>query len=158
MKPMEKTSPLAPTFLATKGVPKWRWYLLRAFYLFVFLAFGIQIWKTILTTTEVWDPLHGIAYSFWAAFALLMGFGIRYPLRMLPLVLLQLTYKSIWLLFVYVPLKSSGNLTDGALELFQANSIGIVLDIIVIPWGYVYRNYLKTLAGSREQVSSNSRH
>ena len=137
MKTMEKAS--SPSFFEIKGVPKWRWYLLKAFYLFVFLAFGIQIWSTIIGTSEVWDPLHGLA------FALLMGLGVRYPLRMLPLVLLQLSYKTVWLLFVFVPLQSGGNLTEGAVELFQANSIGITLDIIVIPWGYVYRNYFKTL-------------
>lgn len=145
MKTMDKASAPALTFFETKGVPKWRWYLLKAFYLFVFLAFGIQIWDTIITYTEVWDPLHGIAFSFWAAFAALMGLGIRYPLKMLPLVFLQLVYKSIWLLAVYLPLKSGGNLTAEAMELFQANSIGIALDIIVIPWGYLYRNYIKTI-------------
>lgn len=143
MNTMERAS--SPNFFEMRGVPKWRWYLLKAFYLFVFLAFGIQIWSTILTYTEVWDPMHGIAFSFWAAFAALMGLGIRYPLKMLPLVLLQLMYKSIWLLAVYLPLKSGGNLTDGAMELFRANSIGIILDIIVIPWGYLYRNSLKNL-------------
>ncbi|MEO0572102.1 MAG: hypothetical protein AAF039_10395 [Bacteroidota bacterium] len=145
MNTIEEPASSNPTFLEIKGVPKWRWYLLKAFYLFVFLAFGIQIWNTILTYSEVWDPMHGIAFSFWAAFAALMGFGIRYPLKMLPLVFLQLMYKTIWLLFVYLPLKSGGNLTGGAMELFQANSIGIALDIIVIPWGYLYRNYLKSL-------------
>ncbi len=145
MKSMEKTLGNTPTFFETKGIPKWRWYVLKAFYLFVFLAFGIQVWSTIIGTTEVWDPLHGIAFSFWAAFAALMGLGIRYPLRMLPLVLLQLSYKAIWLLFVYLPLKSSGNLTEVAMELFQANSIGVILDILVIPWGYVFRNFIKNL-------------
>jgi len=140
-----KTTSAVPTFLETKGVPKWRWYLLKAFYLFVFLAFGLQIWSTLINTTEVWDPLHGIAFSFWGAFAALMGFGIRYPLRMLPLILLQLSYKTIWLLFVYIPLKSSGNLTEVAMELFQANTIGVILDLLVIPWGYVYRKFIKTL-------------
>ena len=133
------------TFYETKGIPKWRWYLLKAFYLFVFLAFGIQIWSTLFTSSEPWDPLHGIAFSFWAAFALLMGLGIRYPLKMLPLILLQLSYKSIWLLLVYLPLREDGMLSDGAIELFQANSIGVVLDLLVIPWGYVLRNYLRPL-------------
>ena len=149
MKSMTNTLGHTPTFLETKGVPKWRWYLLKVFYLFVFLAFGFQIWSTLITTTEVWDPLHGIAFSFWAAFAALTGLGIRYPLKMLPLIILQLSYKTIWLIFVYVPLKSSGNLTEGAMELFQANTIGVVLDLLVIPWGYVYHKFIKNLFGLR---------
>ena len=136
---------LALSFTDRYGVPKWRWYLLKAFYTFVFLAFGYQIWSTIVQETQLWDPMEAIAYSFWAAYATLMGLGIRYPLKMLPLLLLQLFYKMVWLLIAYLPLKAAGSLDETAMELYRANGIGVLLDVLIIPWGYVYQTILKPL-------------
>jgi hypothetical protein len=58
---------------------------------------------------------------------------------MLPLLLLQLFYKSVWLLAVALPLWSAGQSTD----LTTPFVIGLVLDLIVIPWPYVLANYVK---------------
>lgn len=143
---LEQNEQLPQTFYNRKGVPKWRWYLMKSFYAFVFLAFGYQIWSTILTNTELWDPMEAVAFSFWAAYATLMGLGIRYPLKMLPLLLLQLFYKTVWLIIAYLPLKANGSLNDITLELYKANGIGIVLDILIIPWGYLYLHYMKPLS------------
>ena len=133
------------SFFDRYGVPKWRWYLMKAFYTFVFVAFGFQIWSTLATQTELWDPTEAVAYSFWAAYATLMGLGIRYPLKMLPLLLLQLFYKMVWLIIAYLPLKEAGALNETALELYKANGIGVILDILIIPWRYVYRTLLQPL-------------
>ncbi len=141
----EQSGVMPQSFYDRKGVPKWRWYLMKTFYAFVFLVFGYQMWSSIITETELLDPLEAVAYSFWAAYAALMGFGIRYPLKMIPLLLLQLFYKTLWLVIAYLPLKAAGSLNDTALELYNANGMGALLDIIVVPWGYVYRNYIKTL-------------
>jgi len=58
---------------------------------------------------------------------------------MLPLLLLQLLYKSIWLIAVYLPLRSAGQSTG----LTKAMVIGVVVDLIVIPWPYVVAHYVK---------------
>jgi hypothetical protein len=85
------------------------------------------------------DPLQAVAISFWAALSVLMGLGLRYPLKMLPLILLQLFYKSIWLIAVALPLSSAGASTN----LTKPFVIGVLLDIIVIPWPYVLANYMQ---------------
>jgi hypothetical protein len=58
---------------------------------------------------------------------------------MLPLLLLQLLYKAIWLIAVGFPLWSAGRPT----ELINVFIVGIVLDLVVIPWPYVLANYVK---------------
>jgi hypothetical protein len=58
---------------------------------------------------------------------------------MLPLLFVQLFYKTFWMFIVYFPLRAAGRSTD----LTQAFLITIVVDIIVIPWGYVFRHYIK---------------
>lgn len=116
-----------------------RLYLMRLLYLGNFVFLGLNVWPAILKHEKAWDPMHGVAFSFWAALSALSGLGLRYPLKMLPLLLLQLLYKSIWLIAVYLPLRSAGQTTD----LIKAMGIGVVVDLIVIPWPYVLENYVK---------------
>jgi hypothetical protein len=117
-----------------------RLYLLRALYLVVFVGLGFSVWPKIINPATAWDPLVGVAFSFWAAFAVLMGLGLRYPLKMLPLLFLQLFYKSVWLIAVALPLWSAGRPP----ELTNVFVIFVVLDLIVIPWPYVLATYVKT--------------
>lgn len=123
-------------------ISKFRRYLMQAFYLLVFIGLGLQAWREIINPNELIKPMDGIVWSFYAAFALLMGIGIRYPLKMLPLIFLQLIYKSIWLLGVYLPLKSAGQLDANANGFLKIMLTGVVLDIVVIPWFYVFENYV----------------
>ena len=117
-----------------------RLYLLRFAYLANFAGLGLSVWPAIINHTGAWDPVKGVAFSFWAALSVLSGLGIRYPLKMLPLLLLQLFYKSIWLIAVYLPLSSAGQLPAG---LTKAMVGGVVMDLIVIPWPYVVAGYVK---------------
>ncbi len=127
----------------SEEVSIFRLYLMRLLYVGNFVFLGLDVWpeliKHTLHNTAAWDPVRGVAFSFWAALSALSVFGIRYPLKMLPLLLLQLVYKSIWLIAVYLPLRSAGQST----ELTKVMVIGVVVDLIVIPWPYVLATYVK---------------
>ena len=71
-----------------------RLYLMRLVYLLNFVLLGLDVWPGLINHVGAWDPVKGVAFSFWAALSVLSGLGLRYPLRMLPLLLLQLVYKS----------------------------------------------------------------
>lgn len=58
---------------------------------------------------------------------------------MLPLLFVQLLYKSIWMLAVALPLWS----TYRSIDYTQDMLIGIVLDVVAIPWPYVWAVYVK---------------
>jgi hypothetical protein len=120
-------------------ISTFRLYLMRLLYLLNFVLLGLDVWPAIISHKGVWDPLHGVAFSFWAALSALSGLGLRYPLRMLPLLFLQLFYKAVWLLAVALPIWSVVRSTD----LTHAMLIGVVVDIVGIPWPYVLANYLK---------------
>jgi hypothetical protein len=127
----------------SEEVSKFRLYLMRSLYLLNFVLLGMQVWPGLINHGKPWDPMHGIAVSFWAALSALSGLGIRYPLKMLPLLLMQFFYKSVWLLAVGLPLRSAGQLDTVAAELFSVCAIGLGVDLIVIPWPYVLANYVK---------------
>jgi len=116
-----------------------RLYLMRLLYLGNFVFLGLNVWPGIINHVGAWDPLHGVAFSFWAALSALSGLGLRYPLGMLPLLLLQLFYKSVWLIAVALPLWSAGRSTN----LTKTFVIGAIADLIVIPWPYVLANYVR---------------
>ncbi len=78
-----------------------------------------------------------------AAIAVLAVLGIRYPLRMLPLLLFEVLWKSIWLIAIALPLWSAHQLDADTMETVKACVMGIVLVPIVIPWPYVLAQYVK---------------
>ena len=121
-----------------------RVYLMRSLYLLNFVWLGLSVWPTIIHPAKPFAPLDGVAFSFWAALSTLCGLGLRYPLRMLPLLLLQLLYKSVWLLAVAIPLSSAGPLDSTATDLTKTFVGGVIADLLVIPWGYVFANYVRT--------------
>jgi len=122
-----------------ESVSTLRLYIMRVMYLFNFVLLGSDVWPELIRHEGPWDPVRGVAYSLWATLSLLSGLGLRYPLQMLPLLLFQLVYKSIWLVAVGIPLQSAGQAT----EMTTVFLVGVGLDLIVIPWPYVYAHYLK---------------
>ena len=62
---------------------------------------------------------------------------------MLPLLLFEFAWKTIWLLAFGLSQWSSGRLPATFAEDFTAIAAGVILMPIVIPWGHVYRLYVK---------------
>src|ERR687883_677658 len=143
-------------------VSTFRLYLLRAMY--VFMALGLAIFKLgpAILHPENLAPADGVVLSVLGAFALLAVVGIRYPLKMLPLLFFEFVWKSIWVLAFGLPLSLSGgldpNVSFGGTETLINCLLGIVLVPIVTPWGYVFKQYLKA-PGDRwggKQVTSST--
>jgi hypothetical protein len=120
-----------------------RLYVMRVLYLLLVVMLGSDVWPVLIHPHKPLGPLDGVAYSFWAALSTLGLLGIRYPLKMLPILLLQFLYKAVWLLFVGLPLRSNGHFPPEASGLAFAMITGLVLDLLVIPWPYVVDNYLR---------------
>ena len=126
-------------------VSTFRLYLLRATYLLVFVGLGITIWPGIIHHAIVGDPTPLVASSLLGAVCVLAALGIRYPLQMLPLLLFELLWKSIWLIAVALPLWSAHQIDANTWETVKACLLGWVIFPIVIPWPYVLANYVKKL-------------
>jgi hypothetical protein len=128
-------------------VSTFRLYLLRAMYLFI--AVGLAIFKLgpAILHPENLSPQDSVVISLLGAFALLAVVGIRYPLKMLPLLFFEFVWKVIWVLAFGLPLLLSGqldpNVSFGGTETLINCLVGIVLVPLVTPWGYVLKHYLK---------------
>jgi hypothetical protein len=127
-------------------VPTLRVYLLRAMYLFTVVGLAIEKLPALLHPANL-SPGDSVVLSVLGATALLAVLGIRYPIKMLPLLFFEFVWKSIWILVFGLPRLLSGgldpNISFGGTETLVACLVGVVLVPLVMPWGYVLRHYLK---------------
>jgi hypothetical protein len=128
-------------------VSTFRLYLLRALY--AFIALGLAIFKLApaILHPENLSPQDSVVISFLGAFALLAVLGIRYPIKMLPLLFFEFTWKTIWVVAFGLPLLLSGgldpNVSFGGTETLTNCLLGVVLVPLVTPWGYVFKHYVR---------------
>lgn len=138
-------------YLPIKPVPTWRQHVLRLVYFLGFIGLAKDNWSTVLFPDDTLAPLTGVAISFYAAFSLLCLLGIRFPLKFLPLLLIQFLYKAAWLVSTYLPAYQANLVNDQLNSWFWVMAPGIMIDVLVIPWGFVYREYIKHLFSSELQ-------
>jgi hypothetical protein len=124
-------------------VSTFRLYLLRVMYLLIVVGLGFTIWPLILDHPKDVELMRGVVRSLLGAVALLAVLGIRYPLKMLPLLLFELVWKSIWVLAFGLPLWVTHQMDPDTRETWNACLMGIVLVPLVMPWRYLLAQYLK---------------
>jgi hypothetical protein len=129
-------------------VSTFRLYLLRGLFLLIGLAMGSMIWPGLIHHTKPWTHMQGVANAMLGALTALSLVGVRYPLRMLPLMLFELLWKTIWVVAVGLPLYFANQLTGPNADTMRDCLPGLILCPLVIPWGYVFENYVKK-AGDR---------
>ncbi len=117
-------------------VSTFRLYLMRAAYVVNFALIGLGAWPALVSHAGPWDPVRGAAFSLYAALSTLSLLGIRYPLKMAPVLLLQLFYKVVWLIAVGIPTWPA--LRGASREMAAA----AIMDLVVIPWPFVFREYV----------------
>jgi hypothetical protein len=85
-----------------REIALWRIYLLRAGYLLIAVGMGMQKVPAFLHHRP-WELMHGVVNSMLLALVLLAVLGLRYPLKMLPILFWEIAWKATWLLAVALP-------------------------------------------------------
>lgn len=120
-----------------------RLYVLRATYLLIVVGVGTMIWPLLLDSPETAEHFRGVTWCLLSTVALLALLGLRYPLKMLPLLFFELIWKATWVVAIGLPLRSTGQLEGAFIETWFANVMGLVIFPLAIPWGYVVRKYIR---------------
>lgn len=121
-------------------VALWRINAIRFLFLLIALVMGSVVWRQLLFESADWDVMRGLAKSMLAALALLSLVGVRYPLEMLPLMLYETAWKTVWILAIALRAWMAGKWTPDIEALFF-DCIGIVIAYFIIPWRYVWARY-----------------
>jgi len=123
---------------AASNISLFRLYILRAAYLLLVVGLGAMIVPVILNHELT---SRGVIPSLLGAVWLLAFLGLRYPLQMLPLLMFELVWKAIWMIFFGLPQWFAGQYPPTFAEDMFNIAFGAVL-LLVIPWRYVWRHYV----------------
>ena len=128
-----------------------RWGWLKAMYIYTIVGaggfgLGIIVIPKVMLSIFGWpnqDPIvYGVTGSVYLSFALLSILGLRAPLKFVPVLLLQLSYKVVWFIGVIIPI-----LLAGKFPLYAILHVIIFASFII---GDLTRN--SPLLGARDEL------
>ncbi len=124
-------------------VSTFRLYLLRAAYLLIAAGLAFLIWPGVLNPPKDLEHMRGVVRSLLAGISIFAALGLRYPLRMLPVLLFELTWKSIWVVAFGWPRWQAGTMTAGMQQTWFDCLVTIPVFLVAIPWRYVWTHYVR---------------
>ena len=137
------TAAARPAGVPEPDVPVWRLYVLRGAYLLLVVGIGAMILPKVISHEPT---ARGVIPSLLLGVWLLAFLGLKLPLRMLPVLMFEFAWKAVWLIAFGLPQYFSGQLPETFAEDMFNIAFGVILMPLVIPWGYVWRNYVKAPA------------
>ena len=133
-----------------QGVPLINVYGMRLFFALMFVFVGKESWSKVITHQGHWEPMTAIVISVWAAYSTLSLLGIFHTLKMLPIMLFMVFYKTIWLVIVAYPLWVSNKLIGSDAEGLASVFIWVVIPLVLMPWSYVFKTYVWAFSRSSQ--------
>ncbi len=125
------------------GLSTRRLNVMRVGYAFMAIGLAIVKWPVLLQHAPSLPVSEGVVACLLTAMSLLAFLGLRYPVRMLPILLFETTWKVIWIAAVATPHLIAQDL-DAARGDVLINCSFVVVIIAVIPWRYTWRRYVRT--------------
>lgn len=119
-----------------------RLHLMRAGYLLMGVGLALVKWP-LLFTADTLPVYEGVTLCLLTAMSFLAFLGLRYPVKLLPVLLFESTWKLLWLALVALPKAIAGDLDTATTEILVNCSLVIVI-LAVTPWQYVWRTYVRT--------------
>jgi hypothetical protein len=124
-----------------------RWTWLKIMYWYTIIGaggfgLGIIFIPDVMRSLFNWpaqDPIvYGLTGSVYLSFGLLSILGLKAPLKFVPVLLMQLSYKTIWFIGILVPILIAGEFPLYAILHVVIFATYIIGDLIAIPFSYVF--------------------
>jgi hypothetical protein len=132
---------------AVTDLPLWRLNLMRVGYAVMGVGLAVVKWPVVIGYDRATPLYEGIVAVLLTTMSLLALLGLRYPVRLLPILLFESLWKLIWLSVVALPAFVAGDV-DEAMHEVIVNCLVVVIVFAVIPWRYVWQHYV-TAQGER---------
>jgi hypothetical protein len=123
-------------------LPPRRLNIMRFGYAFMGVGLAIVKWPILMQNAASLPVFEGVVACLLTAVSLLAFLGLRYPVRMLPILLFEVIWKVIWIAAVAVPHLIADDIDAATRELLFNCSL-VVIIIAVIPGPYVWRRYVR---------------
>ena len=144
----QRTAPVIGGRTVAAGLlPLYRLNLMRVGY--AVMGFGLVAvkWPLLVTHPDPWPLFEGVVTCILVAMSVLALLGLRYPVRLLPILLFECAWKLIWLSVVAVPQLAAGTM-DAATRMVMLNCLVVVIVLAVVPWRHVWQQFV-TAKGDR---------
>jgi hypothetical protein len=126
---------------------KIRWGWLKAMYLYTIFGaggtgLGMLLFPGAMQSSLGYPAQDPFVFSVYGCVLLAAGLiaipALRFPLKFVPLLLLQLVYKPVWLLAIVVPHAVKGQLPHYVAFMSAVFLTYIIGDLIAIPFTYLF--------------------
>lgn len=139
------TAPTVATMTAESAapgsLPTYRVNIMRIGYLLMAVGLAMTRWPLVPHAASL-PVFEGVVTALLTAMSLLALLGLRHPVQMVPLLVLESAWKLIWLGAVALPrLIASDVDADTGSVLFSVSFVVVIL--AVTPWDYVWQRYVK---------------
>ena len=125
----------------TPEVSLFRLYTLRLAYFVMAAGLGVYIWPLVIHHTNELAITKGAQLALLAGLGATAALGLRYPVKMLPILLFEMVWKAIYLIAFALPLWSAQQINQAVAEDTKA-VLMVVIFIPLIPWRYLFAQYV----------------
>ena len=139
--------PAPPSGAVVAELPLWRLQLMRIGYLVMGLGLAVVKWPVVIGYDQSMPLDEGVVAVLLTAMSLLAFLGLRYPVRLLPILLFESLWKLIWLSVVALPAVAAGHVDQAMSETIFSCSL-VVIILAVVPWRYAWQQFV-TATGDR---------
>lgn len=115
--------------------------LMRAGYAFMLVGLALVKWP-LLPEAHTLPLFEGTTLALLTAMSLLAILGLRYPVKLLPLLLFETTWKLLWLAVVALPVAIDGDMS-AAMSQVAFNCTFVVFIIAATPWRYAWTQLVR---------------
>ena len=130
-----------PRTAAPESLPTFRLNIMRVGYLLMAVGIAVVKWPLLPDAASL-PVFEGVVAALLTAMSLLAFLGLVYPVKLLPLLMLESAWKLIWLAAIAVPHLIARDMDDemGSI-LFNVSFVVVIL--AVTPWDYVWKRYFR---------------
>jgi len=128
----------------SSSLPTWRVNVMRIGYALMGVGLAFIKWPLYFQNGGVAAlPVYeGVVAALLTAMGLLAFLGLRYPLQMLPLLVLESLWKLIWLAAVGLAALMAGDMSEQMSTVFGSVMLVVVI-LAVTPWDYVWKRFVR---------------
>lgn len=135
-KPRVRSTTAIPASLSVR-----RMNLMRVGYAVMAIGLAARKWPVLPDAASL--PVYeGVVAAMLTAMSLLAFLGLRYPVKLLPLLIFESAWKLIWLAVVAGPHVVAGDLSAEMGTMLSSISVVVVI-LAVTPWDYVWKTYVR---------------
>jgi hypothetical protein len=125
----------------TGELPLYRLHIMRVGYLVMGVGLAVVKWPLVIFYDSTMPLFEGIAAVLLTGMSLLAFLGLRYPVRLLPILLFEVVWKLIWLSVVALPAILAGDVDEATRGVIVNCSLVVVI-AAAVPWRYVWQHYV----------------